>query len=334
MTIKTLSKGFQVLYFVSLVLLMSIFNIRETISTQSNQFDEIIVTVNPAIPVTPDITPSEYRFETNYLISRIDVNQFNASVKCEIPEGAISWGSISGFSIRNVTIFDNLGNRFDPVFKDDSVCNRKAEIVLPPLFEHKISLSFETDQGITFNGENKKYLLHFIFGYPRPASLNIRFPNNFTVLECDIGSLDTIPSNVSKHRGSKFVTLKCDIRGEAFNIFVRFVPFCRQGIVKSFKFTLDIPEVSPMRGCVKGTYEQVFVTPASFSIWDINPFFAIPIPFPKYAENLTVEKVWDGLGDCKQISEPVENLSNNSLGYYYLDNKNREVIVYPRYHYY
>lgn len=301
---------------------------------QSNSIDQIRLTVNPVTPITSDMTPDEFKFETNYLISTSDVNPYNTSKTVKISEGAIGWGSISGFNVRNVTVFDNLGNSFDPVFKNDSVCNPEAKIDLPPSFEHKISLSFYTDRGITFDSENKEYLLHFVFGYRRAATLTMRFPVNFTVMECDVGTLYTAPPNVSRHEGNQFIVLECDIHEkEPYNLYVKFLPFRAQGITKSFRFTIDLPAVFPTKGLVRSTYEEAFIAPATFSIWRINPFFAIPILFPEYAQNVTVENVWDGIGDCKEISKPVERADNRSTGYYYVDNKNRRVLVYPRHHY-
>lgn len=323
--IKAILKQLKVLCFVSLFVTLLISAHMGTIPAQSNQSDEIVVTVKPVTPITPDVTPNEHKFETNYLLSRSYFNQFDGYLALNISEGIIFWIS-RGYSIRNVTIFDNLGNDFDPVVKNDTVLNPSAEVVLPPSFEYKIYLSLYTDQGIAFDSKNMEYSLDFDFQYPRQATLTVRFPNSFTILQCT--------PQVNQSQENHFIMLRWSIkRNELFDLFVRFLPFCIQGIVKSFKFTLDIPTAFPTKGFIKGTYEEVFETPATFSIWKINPLFAVPILFPGYAKYITVEKVWDGIGNCKEISEPVERLDNDSLGYYYVDNENREVIVYPRYHY-
>jgi len=332
MTIKASLKCVPIICLLPLVITMLLPTATETVLGQSTQSDEIIVTVRPVTPVTPNLTPTDYKFETNYLLSRSCFNQYNRSIVLEIPEGAIGWGSISGYAIRNVAVFDNLGNSYTPVFKDDSVCNPNAEVLLPPLFEHRISLSFDSDQGISFKDDDKEYLLHFDFGYGRPATLSVRFPSNFTVLECNIRTLYAV--NVTRHQGNRFITLKCDIQAKKpLGIYVRFLPFCTQGETKSLTFTISIPTAFPVKGFSKDTYQEVFTIPTTFSIWEISPFVTASIPFPMYSENLTIEEVWDGINSCKMISEPVERVDNTSLGYYYVNNENREVIVYPHPHY-
>ena len=303
----------------------------EIILGKPDQSNEIVITIKPVTPITTDTPPDEFKFECSYLLSNSYVNEDDDYVGLHILEGIIGW-NFGGYSIRNTTIFDNLGNSFDPLVKGNRVCNPTADVVLPPSFEYKIFLSFKTDYGISFDNENREYLFELHFEITSPNTLEVRFPINFTVLKCNVRTLYT--ANVTRTQGNQRIALKCAVLPDKpFSMFVRFIPFCIQGIVKSFKLTLDIPEVFPIKGCVRGTYEQVFETPATFSIWEINPLFAIPVPFPEYAQSLTVEKVWDGLGDCKAISKPVENLNNSSLGYYYVDYENRNVVVYPRYHY-
>lgn len=328
---KAFSKHLQIVCVVSLVTaVLTLINVH-TISGQQGESNEIVITVEPVIPIATDTTPDQYRFECSYLLSNCYINEEDKYIGLHILEGIIGW-NFGGYSINNATIFDNLGNSFDPLVKGNRVCNPKADVVLPPRFEYKIFLSFMTGHGVSFDNENKEYLLELNFEIASPNTLKVKFPINFTVLQCNVHTLYAV--NVHRTQDNSFVTLRCDVlANKPFSMFVRFLPFCVQGTVRSFRFTLDIPEVFPIRGYVKGTYEEVFETPATFSIWEINPLFAIPITFPEYAYNLTVEKVWDGLGDCKAISKPVENLTNSSLGYYYVDNENRQVTVYPRYHY-
>lgn len=51
-----------------------------------------------------------------------------------------------------------------------------------------------------------------------------------------------------------------------------------------------------------------------------------------YSENVTVENVYDGVDQCKNVQEQIVNLENDSLGQYYIDYENNVLIIYPRHH--
>jgi DNA-directed RNA polymerase subunit RPC12/RpoP len=281
---------------------------------------EVIVTLNPITPVTEDLAPKDYRFELMYNVSSYFLNTNNTGILLTFPQGILGW-TYGNHSIYNVALSDNLGHYFDPIFGDDKVSNPEAQVMIPGGYEYRISLSFSTNYGVMFDEEKMVYELA-ISGTSASQTLSLRLPENFTLLECT--------PNATQEKDGKYTTFKW--QQEAHSVFATFVPFHLQGTVRAFSFALDIASVTPV-GVVKGTFEETFTTPKSFNIWQINPLFAINIPFPGYAQVLSVSKVWDGIGPCSEIAEPPENLDNNSLGHYYIDNANRTLIIYPRYDY-
>lgn len=297
---------------------------------QSSKRDEILINVRPVTTITSDVTPSECRFETNVVVSKYYLNQYDHAVNLSISEEVIGWGSHPGFEVFDITIFDNLGNSFEPVIENGIISNPKSNVVLPPSFEYKLSLSLYTFGGIAFDDDKLEYLLQFDLGYPRQATISVRFPSNFTVLACNIYSPFSPEVIISEEY--PYVIARWDIpENAAMKIYVPFLPFCVQGVIRSYKFTVDIPNVFPIKGGIRGTIEEVFQTSATFSIWEIDPVAATYIDFPKYATPISVESVWDSDGECEEILAEVDNPDESHLGCYFVDNKNRKVIVYSRY---
>jgi hypothetical protein len=243
-------------------------------------------------------------------------------VNLAIPQGILGW-SYGNNSIYNVEISDSLGNHFSPIIEDSKVSNPDAQVTVPPHSEYRISLSFSTDYGIIFDEEKLLYVLVFSAAFASPNTLFARFPKDYTILEHT--------SNAIQIEDSQFIILKWQ-QNIVFEIFATFVPFHLEGTIRSFTFTLDIPTVTPI-GFVKGTYQETFTAPTAFSIWSINPLFAVNIPFPEYAQVLNVSKVWDGTGMCSPLTLAPKELDDTSLGHYYVANANRMVIVYPRHDY-
>jgi len=288
--------------------------------TQANERTELTVTLNPVTPVTTDLTPDDYRFELIYVLSSYFLNGNDAATNLTFPQAMLGW-YFGNNSIYNPTLSDNLGHQLEPVVEDGKVSNPEATFTIPANYEYRISLSFSTDQGVVFDEEKMIYGL--VVGSTSASQTSLRLPENFTVLECT--------PNATQEEGGGFITLKWS-QGTTQAVFATFVPFHLQGTTRSFTFAIDIPSVTPI-GVVRGTIEETFTTPASFSIWPINPMFAIKVSFPEYGQVLNVSGVWDKTGPCLPLEEAPAKLDNNSLGRYYVDKANRVVIVYPRYDY-
>jgi len=289
---------------------------------QPNERNEVTVTLIPLTPVTTDLTPKDYRFELVYNVSSFFLNINNTMTNLTIPQGMLGW-VYGNHSISSVTLQDNLGHNFEPIIGDDKVSNPEAWSIIPAGFEYRISLSFSTDYGVVFDAEKMVYGVAISGTSAASQTLRLQLPQNFTILECT--------PNAAQEEDGEQITLRWP-QDTVHEVFATFVPFNLQAIVRSFAFTVDIPSVTPI-GMIEGSIEENFTAPASFSIWPINPMFAINVDFPNYAQVLDVSGVSDGIGPCSGLSEAPVKLDNNSLGHYYVDNTNRVLIVYPRYDY-
>jgi len=284
---------------------------------------EMILTVVPAVNQSHTIQPKEYTFVTHYLKSTFVENLEDSKLNLTFPQNTLGWSGFN-YSIYNITMFDNIGNFFDPIIETNKIQNPRIEVILPPHFEYSISLSFFTDYGVFFDAERMEYVYPFDMNNVNPTTVSLRFPKNYTILQYSPeGQLN---------QENNFIAVTW-LENTEFNVFTRFLPFSLHGSMTSFKATIDFSTVFPTKGQVKGTIEKTLLIPIRLDIWKINPGLIVNMPFPEYAQNIVVENVWDAIGNCNEIFQPIKNLNINSSGQYFVDFSNRTVVVYPRYSY-
>ena len=322
MKARNFSKGVGLLCLLLLTIVVLSYVKSGVVVGQSSEHGDVTITLRPVTPVIENLTPKDFKFQLDYVISSFFLNDNDNVVNLTIPQGMLGW-SYGNNSIYNVEISDSLGNHFSPIIEDSKVSNPDAQVIVQPRSEYRISLSFSTDYGIIFDEEKLLYGLVFNAMFGSPNTLFVCFPKDFTILEHT--------PNATRTEDSQFIILEWQ-QNTVFDIFVTFVPFHLEATIRSFTFTLDVPTVTPI-GFVKGTYEETFTAPTAFSIWPINPLFAVGISFPEYGQILNVSKVWDGTGTCSPLTLEPKKLDDTSLGHYYVDNANRKVIVYPRHDY-
>jgi hypothetical protein len=308
-----------ILFLFGITCLMTAFEARTAFA--QTEHSKTVITLNAVTPITENLTPQDYMFELVYNLSNYFLNN-NARTNLTIPQGVLGW-SYGNQSIYNVTISDNLGNYFTPIDNGKKVSNPEAYVIVPAGFEYRVSLSFSTNQGVIFDANKMLYELAVGGTMTTSQMVSLRIPQSFTVLECT--------PNATKQQDKTYTRFTWP-KSAKLEIFATFVPFHLEGTTRSFTFTVDIPSVTPI-GSVSGTFQETFTTPRSFSIWPINPLFAIKVPFPEYAQVLNISRVWDGIGTCSVLDQEPKELDNNTLGHYYIDSANRELIMYPRYNY-
>ena len=305
----------------SLVSLVLIIPNVKTIYAQLGENDELTATIEPVSPIAPGLMPDKFDFSTSFRISRCYLNPENANCLLTISQGTLLWPT-QGAPVHNVTVSDNLGHDFSPIINNETIMNPGAEVTVPPLFDYKISLFLETEGAVGFDGQNMTYWFELKVHPPVPTLLCVRLPENFTVTECTSGYTQTSEEQLMAFKWN--VT-----QNETLDCSVRFLPFHIQPTTRSMKLTADIPTVFPISGFIRGTLEQTFETPATFSIWKIIPIFEFPVTFPYGTSNVTVETVCDGKGKCDEISKRLDRPDNSSLGHYFVDYGNKVVFVYP-----
>ena len=313
---------YQALCLLSLIIVVLIIPNVKTIYAQSGENDELTVTIVPISPIAPGLTPDKFNFSTSFQISRCYFNPENANCLLTILQGTLQWPT-QGAPVHNIAVFDNLGHDFSPIINNETIINPSAEVMVPPLFNYKISLFLETEGAIGFDSQNMTYLFEFRVQTPVPTLLCVRIPQNFTVTECTSGYTQTSEGQLVAFRWNVSPN-------ENLNCSVRFLPFHIQPTTRSMKLTVDIPTVFPISGFIKGTLEVTFETPVTFSIWRIIPIFEFPVTFPYGTSNVTVETISDGKGKCDEISKRLDKPDNTSLGRYFVDYGNKVVFVYPR----
>jgi hypothetical protein len=284
---------------------------------------EVIMTVSAGSIPNSNIEPKDYTFVTKFVISNYIQNNLESEMDLEIPENLIGW-SFENYSIYDVTIFDNLNNKYEPVLQSEKVSNPTINVVIPSHFEYKISISFFTTYGVFFDTENLVYIYHFGAKWMNPIDLSIKFPKSYSLLQFTSGG--KIEEN------EQYLSVNWEDSTE-FNIAISFLPFSLNGIINSFKATVDLATVFPAKGQVCGTIEETILIPIKLDIWKITPALAIHIAFPGYSRNIIVKKVWDGTGECTELLQPVQNPDAVSYGHYFVDFEQRMVVVYPHYSY-
>jgi hypothetical protein len=290
-------------------------------TANANRHSEIMLTINPANPIRPDLTPNEFTFETVYLNTIYFSNSQNTDFTLNIPEQRL--GDIYGNeSIRNVTMYDNLNHTFEVIENGSGYFSLPETIILPAHFEYRSYLSYVSDHDIYFDANSSEYILNSNIT-PAPDTFIVRFPSDFTIL-------GTIPA-MAQENTDPYIILT--MQPETPAISVKFLPFSHPETERSVKFTLDLPTIFPNEGQAMISFEQSFNVPKTFSIWNVTPFLYYTVNFPEYTSNVIVDKVWDGIGSCNEISQPTEKLDNSSMGNYYADYAGKRVIIYPRYGY-
>ena len=284
---------------------------------------EIVMMVNSANAQSLNDNPSEYKFITNYLRSTYIQNLQDDELNLMIPKNMLGWSYVN-YSLYNITMFDNLGNIFEPIIETYKVQNPEIEVVLPSNFEYCITISCFSNYNVFFDSEKLEYMCPFNSPYLNSVSLTMKFPKDYTILHYSTGG--------KLEQENEFIVITFP-ENENLDINTRFLPFSLHGSITSFKATTDLPMVFPNIGEISGIIEESIVLPMEFGIWNINPLLIIDIPFPDYAQNLSVEKVTDSEGECNEISKPLQKLDSNSCGLYFVDFENRAVKVYPRYSY-
>ncbi len=316
-------------FVLELLFVFLLFNTSPTLSesNSTNEYTEIIMAVNSATNSNVNNPPEDFKFDINIIISSYFQNPCNYSVKLEIPEGVVKH-SVGSSSISNLSISDNLGSNLQTTIQNNTVVNEYAEVVLPPNFNHKITLSFLTDYGVFYQSSTGDYNVALLAEKSaKPTSFCLRLPKNYTVIPIYLGE-PTIEED------DQFIILKWSASTNV-NYGARFVPFLLNCTINSYKVVNDISTVFPIKGQVRSTIEKTLVTPTKVGAFNFETLLVGHIPFPlqKAVQNLLVEGVWDGLGQCSEVSIPFEKINNDSRGHYYVDHLHQEVIVYPRYSY-
>lgn len=228
-------------------------------------------------------------------------------------------------SIRKPRAWDNLGNNFSILEREGNYVFEQTIVSIPPHFKYESYASWTKDNDVSFNEETSEFILYTQV-FPVPDSFVIKLPRNFS----DLGSFPVADRN---YGDSQYTVLT--MREKTSEALVRFLPFIPQITINSIKFTLDIPEAFPIAGQIREIHRQSFSVPTKFSVWNVTPFVYEPLMFPYKSEHVVVERVWDGIGDCSEVSQEIDprNLDASTQGKYFVNYKEEGIIVYPRYHY-
>jgi len=286
-----------------------------------NRHSEIMLTVNPISPIQTNLTPDEFKFETIYLDTINFSNPQDTNFTLNIPEERL--GDVYGnTSIRNVTAYDNLNHTFEVIENGTGFFLLPVTIILPPHFEYLSYLSYATDHDIQFDANSSEYVLNSNIA-PAPDTFIIRFPSDFTVL-------GTIPA-MAQENTDPYIILT--MQPETPAISVKFLPFSHPETERSVDFTFDLPTIFPTEGQAMISFEQSFNVPTTFSVWNVTPFLYYTVNFPEYTTNVIIDKVWDGISACNEVTQPIYKPDNTSLGKYYVNYTGKQVIIYPHYDY-
>jgi len=286
-----------------------------------NRHSEIMLTVNPISPIQTNLAPDEFKFETVYLDTISFSNPQDTNFTLNIPEQRL--GDVYGNnSIRNVAAYDNLNHTFEVVENGTGFFSLPVTIILPPHFEYLSYLSYTSDHDIQFDANSSEYVLNSNIA-PAPDTFIVKFPSDFTVL-------GTIPA-MAQENTDPYIILR--VPPETPAISVKFLPFSHPETERSVKFTLDLPTIFPTEGQAMISFEQSFDVPTTFSVWNVTPFLYYTVNFPEYTTNVVVDKVWDGIGSCNEVTQPIYKPDNTSMGKYYANYPGKQVIIYPHYDY-
>jgi uncharacterized membrane protein (DUF485 family) len=309
----------------SFLVKMPVSNSQIPISVQLPQFNALTITITPQIPITPSSTatlePDKIQYNTNYLLSRTIVNIFNSSCKIEAPLGAIK-GVLPLNQISNVSMYDNLGNIYNPMVDNGSIISPELNVTIPPDSIYSLDMSFDSNSGIFYDYASPSYVFNPTFTLGGQIStVTIKLPATFSILD--------FQSDGTENRDNQSVTITWNIpTGGNINPQVRFIPFSNEPTLEYLSWDLGLTSIQ-RNNFVQATMKEVVRTDAEYGEWKISPIFPLLIIFPLNSSSVFVEDVQDATGQCSEQYTPTDIVENSSVGHYYLSNTQPALIVYP-----
>lgn len=269
--------------------------------------------------------------EYNFTITKIFVNPLNETIHLNIEKGFINY-DFQDEGVKHVLLIDNFGNSYTPIWEDSTIQNPPIDIDVLPLSTFKLILKIEP---LYYDFRILGILLHFNFTLkaPEKTRITMAFPKDYTLFDYSSGGTETYVEN--------HILLTWFGEGTIY-LYATFLPFHTDvtdierwrvtGILTRRDLRIEISQVFPSKAVPRVWVTEVREVPYLIGDYKINPLVSLRMPIPG-GVNTTVVNIKDGVGYCSRVSRPIENITADTVGSYYVDYPSDEVIIYPRFHF-
>ena len=301
---------------------------------------KIAFTIKYANSITSDTAPQNATFAIHIVIQQnFNFPKINSAspVIQVMREGTLSF-PLQGQEPLNASVYDSLGNQypFAVGITNDTIMNTRFDFNAPQNSNFSFYLSFDTlisaisDNNKTLNNLYNIIFINktanYVFGFfslnsGQYSALTVNLPIDFTVF------YDNSTSSTIQNEKSQLFSWNLK-KGQLTDAAIGFFPF-PLAILQSEQDSLDVTNIFPVRDSHIATFNEVIISTAKFGGYELEPISEFPVQFPIPFSKFTINRVYDGEGECEPILFPLTEASNDSGGFYFLNSTQNTLIIYP-----